>query len=146
MVMVVALAIAVVLAVLFALQVTREPTARRIARVEFTQSEAVKNFDTSKVSVTDPAELQRFSALVHEYQVNLGQVDSNVVEGCAGGTSTDATLLFADGNTQKITLYPCGSGGNKFVEAASELFSEWRTSAGIGQASASVASLQIRSD
>jgi hypothetical protein len=66
---------------------------------------------------------------VHKYDVDLDTYDSNGAIGCAGGTTTHATLFFTSGMKQNITLFSCGSTQPNFVTSATALFSGWRTSA-----------------
>ena len=128
--MVVAVAIAVVLAVLFVVQVSRAPVVRPFAKIEFHQTAAEPDFDNSTITVTNPEQLHRFGSLVHKYDVDLASFDSASAIGCTGGTTTHATLFFTSGAEQSITIFSCGSTEKGFTTSATSLFSGWRSSAG----------------
>ena len=128
----VATVVAVVLAALFVVRLATTPaTLRPVTKIEFHQSAAEPGFDTSTVAVTDPTRLHEFGSLVHQYNVKLSSFDSDATAGCAGGTTTHATLHFTNDTVQKITLYDCGGGaqGHNFVAKATSLFSGWRAAA-----------------
>ena len=99
------------------------PGIERIVAVDFSQSQAVPDFDGGDYTQDDPDDMEEFIELLEEYDIDpatwRGQ-DS----GCAGNRITQATLRYADSDlATQISVDSCNDG---FEAEADELFTDWR--------------------
>lgn len=117
------------LVVLFLTQVlSRPPIEQKAAELRYSQSQATPGFDAAQHTVTDPADLAAFNALVSKYSIDLGNYDRNGNDTCTGGLSTTVQVTLASGARDNLYLYSCRSAtaGGDFVTEATNLFSSWR--------------------
>lgn len=106
-----------------------------IASITFDQSKAVPNFDGSSYTVTDEQKLAEFSALIEEHNAVPELVTLSTIVpaagGCAGGTTTRATITFASGRTAELRLeQQCGENElyGEFRDEATSLLTSWKDS------------------
>ncbi len=121
--------LAIALAILLATQVLlKPPQVKPIRSIEYHQSQSVPNFHDGTHSVTDPARIAAFSALVQKYSIDLANFDVSLNDDCTGGLATDLTVTFTDSTSQKLGIYDCGGALAKgtFVSDATALFLRWR--------------------
>lgn len=123
-----AIVAAVALTTLLIFQLTAAPTPlKQIRSIEFSQSQAVPNFDDSSHTVRDQQRIREFAALVKKYDVDVTDYDTALNDGCTGGTATNIHLHFVDGSAQKLRTYACGGASGTFVQDVTDLFGGWKS-------------------
>lgn len=101
------------------------PGVDRIASATFSQQQAVPDFDGSEYTQDDPAEIQKLKDLLDTYDVDPASYDSGL-EPCPGSLTTQVKLAYTDSDLgTQFELGGCGD--SDFDEAATDLFSQWRT-------------------
>lgn len=91
-----------------------------LVEVEYSQSQALPDFDSSTYTVTDDAELDRLEQLLVEH----GVVSStSVTGGCDGGRSTLLTWTSVTSTTATISVDTCTD--DAFAADLDDLVSEW---------------------
>jgi hypothetical protein len=121
--------VVVALAAVFVVQLVLKPApAGPITALTFTQSQSVPGFHPATRTVTDPAQIARFTKLTQKYSVAVTAFDDSLNDVCTGGLETRVTLRFADSTMTRFRLYDCSGGVAKgtFVTDATALFSGWR--------------------
>lgn len=104
------------------------PGVDRISSATFSQQQAVPDFDGSPYTQDDPAEIQKLKDLLDDFDVDPASYESDL-EPCPGSLTTQVQLAYSgsDLGTQ-FELGGCGDGDDSdFDEAATDLFSQWRT-------------------
>ena len=98
-----------------------------IERIEYSQYQAVPDYDANMYTVTNGGRIARFEALVKKYSVDLADFNSAENDGCTGGLATNLTLYTAGNRMQKLNLYSCRGpeARGDFVADATALVSAW---------------------
>jgi hypothetical protein len=121
---------AAVLAVFFTLAYLEARTVTDRGTIEsltFHQYQAIEDFDDAEYTQDDPAQVQRFQALLDEYDVTPGSTVTTVEDECAGGISTTIEIAYAEGDPVEMFLAKCGVPAyDDFNSAAIDLFTQWR--------------------
>jgi len=97
-----------------------------IDSVTFSQSQSLPDFDGAERTISDRAELEKLEALLDQYNVTPGLALFVGDQACTGGIQTSAEISYEGGRVAPLDFYDCSESG-AFVEAASSLFSSWRT-------------------
>jgi hypothetical protein len=107
----------------------RPNVSNPIERIEYSQYQAVPNYDDTTYTVTNGSRIARFESLVKKYKVDLADFNSAQNDGCTGGLSTTVTLYTAGNRLQKLNLYSCRGpkATGDFVADTTKLFSSWHT-------------------
>ncbi len=120
--------VALVLLVLLIVQLSQPRPLQALAKIEFSQSQAVPGFDDSTRTVTDQVKLHEFGRIVRDNRIDVGSLSATSSNGCTGGVTTRATLFYVTGPQQKVTIYSCGSAATEGSTAKlTQLFTGWRT-------------------
>ncbi|CAN5385757.1 hypothetical protein BH09ACT1_BH09ACT1_14950 [soil metagenome] len=120
----VALASAVLVTVQIRARVA-EPVA--VTSISYTQDQTVVGFTPVTKTITDPARIERFQALVARYDIDETDFDTRLNDVCTGGIDTRITLRSADKSEHRLRLYDCSGGGARqtFVTDATALLTRW---------------------
>jgi hypothetical protein len=114
--------------VLFVSQALIKPNVSNpIERIEYSQYQAVPNYDSTTYTVTSGVRIARFETLVKKYSVDLADFNSAQNDDCTGGLSSNLTLYTAGNKMQKLNLYSCRGpkASGDFVADATALVSSW---------------------
>jgi len=105
-----------------------------VTEITFDQYASIPNYDGSEYTVTDEEKLAQFADLLARHNavpelVNLAGIP-NGMSGCAGGTSSEASITFASGRVADLRVVEsCGDAPSlygTFMEEANDLLTSWK--------------------
>ena len=97
-----------------------------VTSLTFHQYQAIEDYDDAEYVQDDPAEIERFVALLDEYDVVPGETVTAAQDYCDGGLSTTVEVGYEDGASAEMFIAACGEPQyDEFNSKATELFSEW---------------------
>ncbi len=107
----------------------RPASSNPVERIEYSQYKAVPDYDDTTYTVTSGNRIDKFTALVKKYKVDVADFNNAENDGCTGGLATSVTLYTAGNKMQKLNLYSCrgSKARGDFVADATALFSAWHT-------------------
>lgn len=120
--------VALASAVIVVKQVTsRDEAPVAVTSLAYSQNQTVVGFTPVSKTVTDPARIAKFQALVTKYDVDETDFDTRLDDVCTGGLETKVTLTTADNDRYRLRLYDCSGGDARqtFVTDATALLSSW---------------------
>jgi hypothetical protein len=120
--------VALATAVLVTVQIrSRAEGPVTVTRLTFSQDQAVVGFTPVTKTVTDPARIAKFQALVSKYDIDETDFDTRLNDVCTGGLDTRVTLSASDDSRHTMRLYDCSGGGARqtFVTDATALLTAW---------------------
>ncbi|GAB3384680.1 hypothetical protein GCM10027568_00760 [Humibacter soli] len=97
--------------------------------VEYSQSQAVPDFDDSTHRVTSVADLKVLQQVLRDDGWHPGATVSSK-PGCVGGIATKLKLTLSDGSTSKLDTYLCGADNDALTKDVTKTVSAWRTGEG----------------
>jgi hypothetical protein len=122
-----AAAVLVVGVVIVSQTLIRPNVSNPVERIEYSQYQAVPDYDDTTYTVTAGHRIEDFDALVKKYKVDVADFNNAENDGCTGGLATSVTLYTAGNRMQKLNLYSCRGPKVRgdFVADATALFSGW---------------------
>lgn len=100
------------------------PGLDEIESVEFSQSQAVPDFDDGEYTQDDRGEIAEFVDLLRQYDVDPATYRATG-ETCPGGRETQVAVIYAERNLEaRFRVDSCDV--RPFAQAADQLFTEWR--------------------
>lgn len=101
------------------------PGIDEIDAVDFRQSQAIPDFDSSDYTQDDPAEIERFIDLLEQYGIDPANWRGQDTGGCTGNRVTGATVRYAGSDlATQFSVDSCSD--DAFEQAADDLFTQWR--------------------
>jgi hypothetical protein len=107
--------------------VIRPNVSNPVERIEYSQYQAVPNYDDTTYTVTAGHRIDDFDRLITKYKVDVADFNNAENDGCTGGLATSVTLYTSGNRMQKLNLYSCRGpkARGDFVADATALFSGW---------------------
>ena len=117
----------VIIVVIVSQTLIRPNVSNPVERIEYSQYQAVPNYDDTTYTVTSGPRIAAFDKLVTKYRVDVADFNNAENDGCTGGLATSVTLYTAGNRMQKLNLYSCRGpkARGDFVADATALFSGW---------------------
>jgi hypothetical protein len=106
-----------------------EPSERSLdalSRIEFSQFQAVPDFDSGTYVIDSPDVLQQFRDLLQSHDVLPWEYDPPQNDGCTGGVTTKATLSYDDAGQDALIIDGCAAPDGSFEADATEFFRQVR--------------------
>jgi hypothetical protein len=101
---------------------TSERSIDALTRIEFSQTQAVPDFDSGTYVLDSPDVLQQFRDLLTEHDIVPWEYTAPSTEGCAGGVTTTATLSYDDAEPDQLVIDGCAAPDGSFESDATEFF------------------------